>query len=127
MAGDTPRVEGMTGEDLSDHYTAVSNWKAQKNAHLGIVDHLGHYVYHQNSEINASTLAKAVQMWKTRELLVDARPQDRPQFPLFTLYPPRMRTNARMANRKTWAMDPGCRQAACRSRNMPPMWKRSKR
>ncbi|WP_411260634.1 type III secretion system leucine-rich repeat domain-containing effector XopL [Xanthomonas hortorum] len=88
MAGDTPRVEGMTGEDLSDHYTAVSNWKAQKNAHLGIVDHLGHYVYHQNSEINASTLAKAVQMWKTRELLVDARPQDRPQFPLFTLYPP---------------------------------------
>ncbi|MCC4614568.1 leucine-rich repeat domain-containing protein [Xanthomonas campestris pv. asclepiadis] len=88
MAGDTPRVEGMTSEDLSDHYTAVSNWKAQQNAHLGIVDHLGQYVYHQESEMDASTLAKAVQMWKTRELLVAARPQDRRQFPSFPLYLP---------------------------------------
>lgn len=86
LAGDAPRIEGISGDELSAHYTAVSNWKAQQNAHLGIVDHLKQYLYHEGSEINASTLAKVVQMWKTRELLVHAHPEDRAHFPEIALH-----------------------------------------
>lgn len=85
LAGDAPSIEGISGDELSAHYTAVSNWKAQQNAHLGIVDHLNQYLYHEGSEINASTLAKVVQMWKTRELLVHAHPEDRAYFPEIAL------------------------------------------
>jgi hypothetical protein len=88
MAGPSPRVEDPSEEGLSRHYTNVSNWKAQKSAHLGIVDHLGQFVYHQGSQLDAATLAKAVQMWKTRELIVNAHPQDRARFPAFTLHIP---------------------------------------
>ncbi|XUP36006.1 hypothetical protein WAE31_18305 (plasmid) [Xanthomonas axonopodis pv. vasculorum] len=88
MAGPSPRVEDGSEEGLSRHYTNVSNWKAQKSAHLGIVDHLGQFVYHQGSPIDAATLTKAVQMWKTRELIVNAHPQDRARFPAFTLHIP---------------------------------------
>ncbi|UXA54108.1 hypothetical protein M0D45_04935 [Xanthomonas prunicola] len=88
MAGPSPRVEGRSEEALSRHYTNFSNWKAQKSAHLGIVDHLGQFVYHQGSQLDAATLAKAVQMWKTRELIVNAYPQDRARFPAFTLHIP---------------------------------------
>lgn len=34
MAGPCPRVEDQTEEGLSRHYMNVSNWKAQKSAHL---------------------------------------------------------------------------------------------
>lgn len=88
MAGPSPRVEDPSEEGLARHYTNVSNWKAQKSAHLGIVDHLGQFVYHAGSQLDAATLAKAVQMWKTRELIVNAHPQDRARFPAFTLHIP---------------------------------------
>ncbi|MFC0154475.1 type III secretion system leucine-rich repeat domain-containing effector XopL [Xanthomonas dyei] len=88
MAGPSPRVEDPTQESLSRHYMNVSNWKAQKNAHLGIVDHLGKHVYDEGTHIDAAALAKAVQMWKTRELLVAAHPEDRARFPAFTLHIP---------------------------------------
>ncbi len=88
MAGPSPTVEDLSEEGLSRHYTNVSNWKAQQSAHLGIVDHLGQFVYHEGSQLDAATLAKAVQMWKTRELIVNAHPQDRARFPAFTLHIP---------------------------------------
>lgn len=88
MAGPCPRVEDQTEEGLSRHYMNVSNWKAQKSAHLGIVDHLGQFVYREGSQLDAATLAKAVQMWKTRELIVDAHPEDRARFPSFTIHIP---------------------------------------
>ncbi|ASK91413.1 hypothetical protein KWH04_05735 [Xanthomonas campestris pv. trichodesmae] len=88
MAGPSPRIEDRSEEGLSRHYTEVSNWKAQKSAHLGVVDHLGQFVYHEGSPLDAATLAKAVQMWKTRELIVNAHPQDRTSFPDFTLHIP---------------------------------------
>ncbi len=88
MAGPSPRVQHPTEEGLRSHYTNVSNWKAQKNAHLGIVDHLGQFIYHEASQLNAETLAKAVQMWKTRELIVNAYPEERARFPSFPLHIP---------------------------------------
>ncbi|WP_223214460.1 MULTISPECIES: type III secretion system leucine-rich repeat domain-containing effector XopL [Xanthomonas] len=88
MAGPSPRVEDPTEEGFSRHYTNVSNWKAQKSAHLGIVDHLGQFVYHEGSQLDAATLAKAVQMWKTRELIVNAHPEERARLPSFTLHIP---------------------------------------
>ncbi|MBO9787025.1 type III secretion system leucine-rich repeat domain-containing effector XopL [Xanthomonas phaseoli] len=88
MAGPSPRIEDPSEEGLSRHYTNVSNWKAQKSAHLGIVDHLGQFVYHAGSQLDAATLAKAVQMWKTRELIVNAHPQDRARFPEFAVHIP---------------------------------------
>lgn len=88
MAGRSLRVEDRSEEGLSRHYTNVSNWEAQKSAHLGILDHLGQFVYHQGSPIDAATLTKAVQMWRTRELIVNAHPQDRARFPAFTLHIP---------------------------------------
>ncbi|SON93927.1 putative Xanthomonas outer protein L [Xanthomonas citri pv. fuscans] len=88
MAGPSPRIEDPSEEGLRRHYTDVSNWKAQKSAHLGVVDHLGQFVYHEGSPLDAATLAKAVQMWKTRELIVNAHPQDRTSFPDFTLHIP---------------------------------------
>ncbi|MCC8537556.1 type III secretion system leucine-rich repeat domain-containing effector XopL [Xanthomonas axonopodis pv. poinsettiicola] len=88
IAGPSPRVEDPSEEGLRSHYTNVSNWKAQKSAHLGIVDHLGQFVYHQASQLNAETLARAVQMWKTRELIVDAYPEERERFPSFPLHIP---------------------------------------
>lgn len=88
MAGPSPRVEDPSEEGLRRHYTNVSNWKAQKSAHLGIVDHLGQFVYHAGSQLDAATLAKAVQMWKTRELIVNAHPQDRARFPEFAVHIP---------------------------------------
>lgn len=88
MAGPSPRVEDPSEEGLRRHYTNVSNWKAQKSAHLGVVDHLGQFVYHEGSPLDAATLAKAVQMWKTRELIVNAHPQDRARFPEFAVHIP---------------------------------------
>ncbi|WP_372376152.1 type III secretion system leucine-rich repeat domain-containing effector XopL [Xanthomonas axonopodis pv. cajani] len=88
MAGPSPRVEDPSEEGLARHYTNVSNWKAQKSAHLGVVDHLGQFVYHEGSPLDAATLAKAVQMWKTRELIVNAHPQDRARFPEFAVHIP---------------------------------------
>ncbi|MDS0760670.1 leucine-rich repeat domain-containing protein [Xanthomonas citri] len=88
MAGPSPRIEDESEEGLRLHYTNVSNWKAQQSAHLGIVDHLGQFVYHEASQLDAASLAKAVQMWKTRELIVNAHPQDRTSFPDFTLHIP---------------------------------------
>ncbi|AVU01138.1 hypothetical protein EBA01_15625 [Xanthomonas oryzae pv. oryzae] len=88
IAGPCPRVEDQTEEGLSRHYMNVSNWKAQRSAHLGIVDHLRQFVYHEGSQLDAATLAKAVQMWKTRELIVDAHPEDRARFPSFTIHIP---------------------------------------
>lgn len=88
MAGPCPGVEDQTEEGLSRHYMNFSNWKAQKSAHLGIVDHLGQFVYREGSQLDAATLAKAVQMWKTRELIVDAHPEDRARFPSFTIHIP---------------------------------------
>ncbi|MBB4721860.1 hypothetical protein FHY31_000157 [Xanthomonas euvesicatoria] len=88
MAGPSPRIEDRSEEGLSRHYTEVSNWKAQKSAHLGVVDHLGQFVYHEGSPLDAATLAKAVQMWKTRELIVNAHPQDRARFPEFAVHIP---------------------------------------
>ncbi|MCF5956116.1 hypothetical protein L2236_23160, partial [Xanthomonas perforans] len=61
---------------------------AQKSAHLGIVDHLGQFVYHEGSPLDVATLAKAVQMWKTRELIVHAHPQDRARFPELAVHIP---------------------------------------
>ncbi|WVK05440.1 type III secretion system leucine-rich repeat domain-containing effector XopL [Xanthomonas campestris pv. olitorii] len=88
VAGPSPRVEEPGEEGLRRHYTNVSNWKAQQSAHLGVVDHLGQFVYHEGSQLDAASLAKAVQMWKTRELIVNAHPQDRTSFPDFTLHIP---------------------------------------
>ncbi|WP_372359765.1 type III secretion system leucine-rich repeat domain-containing effector XopL [Xanthomonas axonopodis] len=88
MAGPSPRIEDPSEEGLARHYTNVSNWKAQKSAHLGIVDHLGQFVYHEGSPLDVATLAKAVQMWKTRELIVHAHPQDRARFPELAVHIP---------------------------------------
>ncbi|MCP3044999.1 type III secretion system leucine-rich repeat domain-containing effector XopL [Xanthomonas euvesicatoria] len=88
MAGPSPRIEDPSEEGLARHYTNVSNWKAQKSAHLGIVDHLGQFVYHEGSPLDVATLAKAVQMWKTREMIVNARPQDRARFPELAVHVP---------------------------------------
>ncbi|QJD68515.1 hypothetical protein HG421_12915 [Xanthomonas campestris pv. badrii] len=101
MAGPSPRVEDPSEEGLSRHYANVSNWKAQKSAHLGIVDPLGQYVYHAGSQLDAATLAKAIQMWKTRELIVNAHPQDRARFPAFTLHIPEQVSDGSEDERQT--------------------------
>ncbi|PPV07265.1 type III secretion system leucine-rich repeat domain-containing effector XopL [Xanthomonas bromi] len=101
MAGPSPRIQDRTQEGLSRHYTDVSNWKAQKSAHLGIVNDLGQYVYHEGSQLDAATLAKAVQMWKTRELIVDAHPEDRARFPSFTLHIPEQVSDDADSERQT--------------------------
>ncbi|MBV6811295.1 hypothetical protein KWH19_16280 [Xanthomonas campestris pv. pennamericanum] len=89
LAGPCPLLEdNPTEEDHSRYFMDVSNWKAQKSAHLGIVDHLGQFVYHEGSQLDAATLAKAVQMWKTREMIVNAHPQDRARFPEFAVHIP---------------------------------------
>ncbi|AZR22195.1 type III secretion system leucine-rich repeat domain-containing effector XopL [Xanthomonas vasicola] len=90
LAGPCPPRPGdnATEEDHNRFFMDVSSWKAQKSAHLGIVDHQGQFVFRHASQFDAATLAKAVQMWQTRELIVNAHPEDRERFPAFTLHIP---------------------------------------
>ncbi|CTP89680.1 putative type III effector protein [Xanthomonas translucens pv. poae] len=76
-------------EQASDFLQAAANdCKVLKNSHLGIVDHNKNDIFRHDSDINAFNLSKAVQMWKSREMLVLEDPRDREHFPEIALHIP---------------------------------------
>ncbi|UKE52253.1 hypothetical protein KCU57_08280 [Xanthomonas translucens] len=77
-----------SGTEASDLDAATNDWKALKNSHLGIVDENGEYIFRGDSEINIVNLSKAVQMWRSREMLVLEDPGDREHFPEISLHIP---------------------------------------
>lgn len=76
-------------EQASDFPQAAANdYKVLKNSHLGIVDGNKNDIFRHDSDINAFNLSKAVQMWKSREMLVLEDPRDREHFPEIALHIP---------------------------------------
>jgi Leucine-rich repeat (LRR) protein len=76
-------------EQASDFLQAAANdCKVLKNSHLGIVDGNKNDIFRHDSDINAFNLSKAVQMWKSREMLVLEDPRDREHFPEIALHIP---------------------------------------